>query len=55
MSDIINMIKVPLKKNVPVVARADPPITGANGAEISPYEIILGNVEIDTEKIPAYL
>lgn len=49
------MIKVPLKKNVPVVTRSDPPATDAAGAEVSPYDIILGTAEIDTEKIPAYM
>lgn len=49
------MIKVPLKKNTPVPVRADPSPTDASGAEVSPYDIILGTVEIDTEKIPQYM
>jgi hypothetical protein len=49
------MIKVPLKKNTPVTVRADPMPTDALGAEVSPYDIILGTVEIDTEKIPVYM
>lgn len=49
------MIKVPLKKNTPVAVKAEPSPTDANGAEISPYDIILGTVEIDTDKIPVYL
>ena len=49
------MIKVPLKKNTPVSARADPTLTDASGADVSPYDIILGTVEIDTERIPIYM
>ena len=49
------MIKVPLKKNTPVTVKAEPAPTDATGAEISPYDIILGTVEIDTEKIPVYM
>ena len=48
------MIKVPLKKNTPVVVKKGIPKT-VNGVQISAYDIILGNVEIDTEQIPAYL
>ena len=49
------MIKVPLKKNTPVTVKTDPTLTDANGAEVSPYDIILGTVEIDTDKIPLYM
>lgn len=49
------MIKVPLKKNAPVAAKTEPSPTDAGGAEVSPYDIILGTVEIDTEKIPVYM
>lgn len=49
------MIKVPLKKNSQVNVRAEPGPTDITGADISPYDIILGTVEIDTEKIPLYM
>ncbi len=49
------MRKGPPKKNTPVPGRADPSPTDASGAAVSPYDIILGTVEIDTEKIPQYM
>ncbi len=49
------MIKVPLKKNDLPQAKTGPAPTDASGAEVSPYDIILGTVEIDTEKIPLYM
>lgn len=49
------MIKVPLKKNDVSPVKSGPAPTDAAGAEVSPYDIILGTVEIDTEKIPVYM
>lgn len=48
------MMKVPLKKNVPTNVKDEAPKL-LNGVKLSAYDIILGNVEIDTEQIPVYL
>ena len=47
------MIKVPLKKNAQTQVKNEPP--KIKGSKISAYDIILGNVEIDTDQIPTYV